>query len=95
VEEVYTREEAAVIFEHPADRIGDLSVGADARTTLGKSPAKHDLSLVQEGLRSHGGRHEQIVPIVVSHPLLERYAAWHRAGMQSRDVHDLVLNGVS
>src|SRR4051794_29168629 len=46
VEEVYTREEGAVIYEHPADRIGDLSVASDAGTALGKSLAKHDLSLV-------------------------------------------------
>ena len=92
---MYTREEAAVIFEHPADRIGDLSVASDARTALGKAQAaKHDLSLVATGLRSHGGRHEQIVPIVVSHRLSPRYAAWHAAGAQSRDLFDFVLNGV-
>lgn len=95
VEEVYSREEAAVIYEHPADRIGDLSVGADARTALGKAQAKHDLSLVASGLRSHGGRHEQIVPIVVSHPLTPRYAAWHAAGAQNRDLFDFVLNGIA
>ena len=95
VEEVYTREEAAVVYEHPADRIGDLSIGSDARTALGKSRAKHDLSLVESGLRSHGGRHEQVVPIIVSHPLAERYAARHAAGVASRDLHDLVLNGVA
>ncbi|MDP8921937.1 MAG: alkaline phosphatase family protein [Chloroflexota bacterium] len=94
VEEVYTRAEAAVIYAHPADRIGDLSVASDARTALGKSRAKHDLSLVESGLRSHGGRHEQIVPIVVSHPLSERYAARHAAGVGNRDLHDLLLNGV-
>ncbi len=95
VEEVYTREESAVIYEHPADRIGDLSVASDARTALGKSRAQHDLSLVESGLRSHGGRHEQIVPILVSHPLSERYAAWHRTGVRNSDVHDLVLNGLA
>ncbi|MCC7368681.1 MAG: hypothetical protein IT306_09670 [Chloroflexi bacterium] len=94
VEEVYPREEAAVIYEHPADRIGDLTVASDARTALGKAQSKHDLSLVETGLRSHGGRHEQIVPIVVSHPLKPRYAAWHAAGAQSRDLFDFVLNGI-
>jgi phosphonoacetate hydrolase len=94
VEEVYSREEAAVIYEHPADRIGDLTVASDARTALGKARAKHDLSLVETGLRSHGGRHEQVVPIVVSHRLNARYAAWHAAGVQSRDLFDLVLNGL-
>jgi len=83
-----------VIYEHPLDRIGDLSVASDARTALGKSRAKHDLSLVESGLRSHGGRHEQIVPIIVSAPLSPRYAAWHASGVLSRDLFDLVLNGV-
>jgi phosphonoacetate hydrolase len=95
VEEVYPRDEAAVIFEHPADRIGDLTVGSDARTALGKAKAKHDLSNVESGLRSHGGRHEQIVPIVVSHRMSPRYAAWHAAGAQSRDLFDFVLNGLA
>jgi phosphonoacetate hydrolase len=94
VEEVYLRDEAAVIFEHPADRIGDLSVASDARTALGKAKAAHDLSLVATGLRSHGGRHEQIVPIVVSHRLTPRYATWHAAGARSRDLFDFVLNGL-
>jgi phosphonoacetate hydrolase len=94
VEEIFTREEAAVIYSHPADRIGDLSVASDARTALGKSAAKHDLSVLAGPLRSHGGRHEQIVPVIVSHPLSPRYAAWHRAGVENRDIHDLVLNGV-
>jgi phosphonoacetate hydrolase len=93
VEEVYTRAEAAAIFEQPLDRIGDLSVGADACTVLGKSAAKHDLSGISSGLRSHGGRHEQIVPIIVSHPLSERYTAWHRGGIRNRDIHNLLLNG--
>jgi phosphonoacetate hydrolase len=92
---VYTREEAAVIYQHPPDRIGDLSVAADASTALGKTRAEHDLTLVDTGLRSHGGRHEQIVPIVVSHPLTDRYATWHRSGVQNSDLHDLLLNGIA
>lgn len=94
VEEVFFREEAAVIYQHPIDRIGDLSVASDARTALGKSRSKHDLSVVASGLRSHGGRHEQIVPVIVSHPLAPRYAAWHAAGVRNSDIHDLLLNGV-
>lgn len=95
IEEILTREEAAVIYSHPPDRIGDLSVASDAGTALGKSAAKHDLSVLSGPLRSHGGRHEQIVPIVVSHPLLPIYAERHRAGVENRDIHDLVLNGVA
>jgi phosphonoacetate hydrolase len=93
VEEVYSRDEAAVIFEHPGDRIGDLSVTADAQTALGKSAAKHDLSGLGSGLRSHGGRHEQIVPIIVSRPLRAEYARQHAAGVRNADIHDLLLNG--
>jgi phosphonoacetate hydrolase len=95
IEEVYTREEAAVIFEHPIDRIGDLSISADASTALGKSRAKHDLSGLGEGLRSHGGRQEQRVPIIVSRPLRSLYAERHTAGVASSDIHDLLLNGLN
>ena len=94
VEEVYTRDEAAIIFEHPPDRIGDLSITADADTAVGKSAAKHDLTGIQSGLRSHGGRHEQIVPIIISRPLREPYATDHAAGVRNADIHDLLLNGV-
>jgi len=94
IEEIYCRADAAVIYEHPFDRIGDLSVASDAQTALGKSLAKHDLSGITSGLRSHGGRHEQIVPIIVSQPLAEAYAARHAAGVSNSDMHDLLLNGV-
>jgi phosphonoacetate hydrolase len=94
VEEVFTREEAAVIYSHPMDRIGDLSVASNAGTALGKSAAKHDLSVLAGPLRSHGGRHEQIVPIIVSHPLAPIYSERHRTGVENREIHDLVLNGV-
>jgi phosphonoacetate hydrolase len=95
VEDVLTREQAATAFEHPVDRIGDLSVTADAQTALGKSRAKHDLSgITDEGLRSHGGRHEQSVPIIVSEPLREPYAARVDAGVANADIHDVVLNGI-
>jgi phosphonoacetate hydrolase len=94
VEEVFTRDEAAVVYRHPADRIGDLSVASDARTALGTSAARHDLSVLTGPLRSHGGRHEQIVPILVSHPLEARYADLLRSGVRNSDVHDLLLNGV-
>lgn len=95
VEDVYTREEAAVIYQHPMDRIGDLSVASDATTALGLSAAKHDLSLVATGLRSHGGRHEQLVPVIVSRRLSPEYAPLHAAGVRNSDLHDLLLNGLA
>jgi phosphonoacetate hydrolase len=95
IEEVYSREEAAVLYQHPPDRIGDLSVAADAATALGTSEEKHDLSQLGEGLRSHGGRHEQIVPIIVSHSLEPDYAAWVEQGIQNSDLHSVLLNGLA
>ena len=95
VEDVYSREEAAATFNHPPDRIGDLSVLGDATTALGTSAAKHDLTGLGNGLRSHGGRHEQRVPIIVSHPLKPAYAARHAAGVSNADIHDLLLNGTT
>jgi phosphonoacetate hydrolase len=95
VEEVFQREESAVIYQHPVDIIGDLSVASDAGTALGKSANKHDLSVLHGPLRSHGGRHEQIVPVIVSHPLTPRYARLHEIGVANSDLHDLLLNGVA
>jgi len=68
VEEVLTREEAAAQLALPADRIGDLFVLSDAATALGRSESEHDLSSLRGPLRSHGGRHEQAVPILLSEP---------------------------
>lgn len=95
VEEVYERREAEIIYGNPPDRIGDLSVAADDRTVLGKSRSAHDLSLLNGGLRSHGGRHEQLVPVVLSRPLSKAYAAKYAAGVRNSDIHDLILNGLA
>ena len=95
VEEVLTREEAATIYRQPADVIGNLSVASDAGTALGKSAGKHDLSVLTGPLRSHGGRHEQIVPIIVSEPVTPRYVGRLAAGLENSDLHDLLLNGVA
>ena len=94
IEEVYSRREASVIYQHPADRIGDLSISADAHSVLGKRRADHDLSQLSGRLRSHSGRHEQLVPIIVSHALREPYATSARLGVSNSDVHDLLLNGL-
>lgn len=93
VEEVLNREEAAVIYQHPTDRIGDFSVASDARTALGKAAVKHDLSVLHGPLRSHGGRHEQLVPLITSRPLTPLYQERARIGLANSDLHDLLLNG--
>jgi phosphonoacetate hydrolase len=86
VEEVLTREEAAARLSLPADRIGDLVVLGDARTAFGRRAADHDLSALRGPLRSHGGRHEQDVPILLS----ERPAS-APARPTNADVHALLL----
>ena len=92
VEGVLDRAAAARVFELPEDRIGDLVVLADRATVLGSSESKHDLSALEGPLRSHGGLHEQTVPIAVLNPL--RSGAIDGRELRNRDLHDLLLNDV-
>jgi phosphonoacetate hydrolase len=94
---VYDNETGCARFELPRDRVGDLIVIGETHTVLGKSPEEHDLSLLEEPLRSHGGVSEQTVPFVINRPLdaasARRLAA--SAGLRNFDLFDYVLNGVS
>ncbi|MEV0945048.1 alkaline phosphatase family protein [Rhodococcus sp. NPDC049939] len=95
VEEIWDREDAATVYELPRDRIGDLAVTASADTALGSASADHDLSQLHGPLRSHGGRHEQPVPLILSTKVDGPLADSFEAGiLRSRDIHDLVLNHV-
>ena len=89
IEAVYTREQAAVHFELPADRIGDLVVVSERFTVLGTALAKHDLSGLDVPLRSHGGVSEQRVPLVLNRPItgLDPQRRW-----RNFDALDLALN---
>jgi len=91
VEEVLTREEAAAGLSLPADRIGDLVVLADAETALGRSESEHDLSALHGPLRSHGGRHERAVPILLSERPRDAGRALLERGASNADVHWLLL----
>jgi phosphonoacetate hydrolase len=68
VTEVWTRAEAATGLELPPDRIGDLTVFSDRRVVMGRTPEYHDLHRLRSGLRSHGGRFEERVPLLLSEP---------------------------
>jgi phosphonoacetate hydrolase len=85
VEQVLPADQAARELELPRDRIGDLVVLADADTALGGRRGQHDLDRLQGALRSHGGRHEQVVPLILS----ERVQV--PAGLRNRDIHRLLL----
>ncbi|MEU3271395.1 alkaline phosphatase family protein [Saccharomonospora sp. NPDC006951] len=93
IEEIWERHEAATIYELPADRIGDLAVTASSDVALGRTEADHDLSQLHGRLRSHGGRHEQLVPLMLSRPVGGALAARFAAGtLRNRDIHELALN---
>ncbi|WP_228507082.1 alkaline phosphatase family protein [Plantibacter sp. VKM Ac-2880] len=93
IEEVWDREASATIYEHPFDRIGDLAVTAAADTALGRTASAHDLTQLHAALRSHGGRYEQLVPLIISEPVTGPLAECYAANvLRSRDIHDLVLN---
>ncbi len=68
VAEVWTRAEAATELELPPDRIGDLTVFSDRQVVMGRTPEYHDLNQLRRGLRSHGGRFEEMVPLLLSEP---------------------------
>ena len=63
---ILTREEAARRFELPQDRLGDIVLVSSERKTIGTSESRHDLSGLNEPLRSHGGLTEQVVPFIVN-----------------------------
>ena len=93
VSEVYDRQLAARKLELPADRIGDLTVLAGRNWVLGRTPEYHDLSNLQSGLRSHGGRYEEMVPMVLSRPLSAEYRQLAEGDPRNYDIFDFTCNG--
>jgi len=94
IEYVGTRARACDDFALPPDRLGDIVVISDRHTVLGKAPEEHDLSLLEGGLRSHGGLAEQTVPCIVNQPLHAAYRQQLPPTLRNFDVFDIVLNGV-
>ena len=94
ITEVHEREAAADKLELPADRIGDITVLSDRHVVLGRTPADHELQHLAGGLRSHGGRFEEMVPLLLSHPLNESYQARARQDPRNFDIFDFACNGV-
>lgn len=94
LEYVGTRADACRAFGLPADRIGDVVVTGDRHTVLGKAPQDHDLSLLEGGLRSHGGLGEQEVPFVLNRPLRAGYQQRLGSGLRNFDIFDFALNGI-
>ncbi len=89
MEVVLPRAEAAVRFELPADRIGDMVVVSERFTVMGTSASRHDLTALEVPLRSHGGISEQRVPLILNRALpgLDRARRF-----RNFDAFDLALN---
>jgi phosphonoacetate hydrolase len=93
VSEVFSRDAAANKLELPPDRIGELFVLSGRSAVIGRTPAHHDLSKLSGSLRSHGGRYEEMVPMILSEPLNAQYLAKAAADPRNFDVFDFALNG--
>lgn len=93
VTEVLEQSVAARRMELPADRIGDFVVCSGRDVVLGRTPKWHDLSAVEGGLRSHGGRYEEMVPFILSAPLKPQYAVKARGDLRNFDLFDFTCNG--
>ena len=62
---------------------------------VGRKPEDHDLSVLKGGLRSHGGRYEEMVPMVLSHPLNATHAAKASGDPRNFDIFDFTCNGAA
>jgi phosphonoacetate hydrolase len=89
IESVLSRNEAAVRYELPPDRIGDLVIVSRQDTVVGTSHDRHDLSGLDVPLRSHGGLSEQKVPLIVNRRI-PKQASNRR--WRNFDAFDLGLN---
>src|SRR5262245_26514489 len=92
--EVHERAAGCLRFELPPDRTGDVVLVSEANVVLGKAPEEHDLSLLREPLRSHGGTSEQVVPFVINRPVRDVPSSG-ADGLRNFDVFDYVLNRVA
>ncbi len=93
ITEVHDRQATARLMELPSDRIGDLAVLSARDVVIGITPGDHDLSLLEGGLRSHGGRYEDMVPLLLSEPLNDTYRAKAACDPRNFDVFDFTCNG--
>ncbi len=93
ITEVYDRSSAVRVLEQPEDRIGDLVVLSGRDVVVGRRPQYHDLSALDGTLRSHGGRYEEMVPMIISHPLNTTYKMKAEGDPRNFDIFDFTING--
>ncbi len=94
IEVVLTNSEASERFNLPSNRIGELVVLSDKDTVRGRTEDWHDLDNVKSGLRSHGGLHESIVPMMFNHTLTPEYQTRLDSGQAHNfEIFDFLCNG--
>ena len=95
ITEVYDKETGCRLLELPPDRTGDLIVISGRDVVVGKTPADHDLKALDGKLRSHGGRYEEMVPMVVSDALNSSYKLKASCDPRNFDIFDFTINGTN
>lgn len=92
ITEVLDRETAARLMELPEDRMGDFVVCSGRDVVIGRTPAYHDLKAIEGGLRSHGGRYEEMVPFLISEPLRGNRVARSKGDPRNFDIFEYTVN---
>jgi phosphonoacetate hydrolase len=90
IELAVAKAEACERFELPPDRVGDIVAMSTRHKVLGTSPEQHDLSGLDEPLRSHGGLSEQRVPMIAN----RQVNLTPGRKLRNFDVFDVALNCV-
>ena len=93
VTEVVDKNIAQKKIQLVADRIGDLYVFSARDVVMGRRPGDHDISALKKTLRSHGGRYEEMVPLLVSRPLSPTYLRKAQGDPRNFDIFDFACNG--
>ena len=92
---MHDKAHAVRFLEQPADRIGDLVVLSGRDYVLGRRPKYHDLSALDGSLRSHGGRYEEMISMIISHPLNAAYKMKASGDPRNFQVFDFTINGTN
>ncbi|NGM63209.1 phosphonoacetate hydrolase [Sphingobacterium sp. SGG-5] len=93
ITEVHDRLSAVRNLEQPEDRTGDLVVLSGRDVVVGRRPQYHNLAALDGTLRSHGGRYEEMVPMVISHSLNSEYRIKAAGDPRNFDIFDFTVNG--
>ena len=94
IEQVYCRDSSTAVLQLPYDRIGDIAVVSDKYVAIGKTPNDHQLQHIENGLRTHGGRTEEMVPFIVSKPLNDKYSQLiYQRELRNFNIFEYTCNG--